>query len=451
MEYRIEKDSLGEVKVEADKLWGAQTQRSIENFNIGPRMPYAIIEALLLLKKCCAIANHKCGKLDKSKSDSIVYACDTLLLGGYHDQFPLVVFQTGSGTQTNMNVNEVIAHIAGEVHPNDDVNMSQSTNDIFPSAIHVAAVRGVVERLLPAISRLEKTLTKLDKENGDVVKIGRTHLQDATPLSFADEISGWRMSVSEGRAMIEAALPFAKKLAVGGTAVGTGINAPKDFALIVADELNKILPYGFDADCNKFHALSQKDAAVFLHGAIKALSCNLMKIANDIRLLSSGPRCGIGEITIPENEPGSSIMPGKVNPTQCEAMTMVASEIMGNDTTISLAASQGNFELNVFMPVIGFKLLESIDLLAQAIDSFDAHCVTGLKANKEKMTHYLKQSLMLSTAFSPYIGYEKCAKIVKLAAENNITLKEAALSLGYIDEEKFDEIINEAIESVRRK
>ena len=385
MEYRVERDSMGEMKVPADVYWGAQTQRSYENFRIGSeKMPPELIRALGMLKKAAAMANYNLGKLDLRRRDLIIRVCDELEEGRLDGNFPLSVWQTGSGTQTNMNVNEVIANrgnrLAGEsmLHPNDHVNMSQSSNDVFPSAMHLAAVMSMEDRLLPALSGLTGTLRRLEEENRGIVKTGRTHLQDATPIGFSQEISGWREMTEKGKSMIEASLPGLRELALGGTAVGTGLNTPRGFSEEAIKILSELTDKPFIPEKNKFHGLSSRDALVFAHGALKALAANMMKMANDIRWLASGPRCGLGEITIPENEPGSSIMPGKVNPTQCEAMTMIAVQVMGNDTAVGLAASQGNFELNVFMPVCIYNFLQSVNLLADGTDSFCKNCVSGI-------------------------------------------------------------------------
>lgn len=451
MNYRIEHDSMGEMKVPADALWGAQTQRSLENFKIGvgyEGMPTEIIHAFGILKKAAALANHALlpEKMSKKKLDAMVKACNEVV-GGFLDQhFPLVVFQTGSGTQSNMNANEVIAARANEIlgekllHPNDDVNMSQSSNDTFPTAMHIAAVLLIEDRLIPVAERFVDTLKRLENENRGIVKSGRTHLQDATPISFAQQISGWRSSLEKDIALLRTALSPLYELALGGTAVGTGLNAPKRFAELVAQEVATLTGKPFVTAENKFHALTSKDELVFAHGAIKALAADMMKVANDVRWLASGPRCGLSEITIPENEPGSSIMPGKVNPTQCEAVTMVAVQVMANDVAVGMAASQGNFELNVFMPVLIYNFLQSGRLLADAICSFNDNCAVGIKANKEKMHENLYNSLMLATALNPYIGYENAAKTVKKAHAEGISLREACLSLGFLTAEKFDEV-----------
>ena len=443
MEYRIEKDSLGEVKVEADKLWGAQTQRSLQNFVIGEKMPYDMIRAIVTVKRCAAKANFKAGKLSEDKCKRICDACDKVLGADYADSFPLVVYQTGSGTQTNMNVNEVLAHLAG-VHPNDDCNMSQSTNDVFPTAIHVMAVLNS-KKLIGCVDSLCLTFKKLEKEYDGIVKVGRTHLQDATPVKFSAEISAWRFALEQAKEAILNALEKVRVLPLGGTAVGSGINTPEGYAKYAVEELSSFTGEKFFESPNKYHALAFKDALLLYHGALKNLAASMMKIANDVRWLASGPRCGIGEITIPANEPGSSIMPGKVNPTQCEAVTMVACSVIGNDTAVSLAASQGNFELNVFMPVIALKIYESTKLLTQAVDSFKIHCAEGIKPNLKKMKEYLNNTLMLATAFSPYIGYDMSAKVVHYAFENDVSVKEACLAMGVLDEAKIDEIIKKAI------
>lgn len=449
MEYRIEKDTMGEVKVPADKYWAAQTERSYENFRIGGEiMPREITHAFGILKKAAAKANYNLGKLTEEKLDAIVAACDEVIAGKLNDHFPLVVWQTGSGTQSNMNANEVIANrgnqIAGKklLHPNDDINKSQSSNDTFPTAMHIAAVTAIEDRLFPAMDKLIATLKRLEDENQGVVKSGRTHLQDAVPIAFSQEISGWRAMIEKTRGQIELSLAGLKELALGGTAVGTGLNAPEGFDEEVARQVSEITGKRFVTAENKYHSLTSKDALVFTHGAMKALACNLMKIANDVRWLASGPRDGLGEIFIPENEPGSSIMPGKVNPTQCEAMTMVAVQVMANDVAVSTGASQGNFELNVFMPVIIYNFLQSARLLADGIISFEKNCVTGIRANKEKMAHNLHNSLMLVTALNPYIGYENAAKTAKKAYKENISLKEACVALGFLTAEKFDEVFH---------
>ena len=453
MEYRIEHDSMCDVQVPADKYWGAQTQRSLENFPIGAgkeTMPDEIIHAFGILKKAAALANNRVRpeKMTAEKLTAVCSACDEVISGRLNDNFPLVVWQTGSGTQTNMNANEVIANRANELagrkllHPNDDINMSQSSNDTFPTAMHIAAVLAVEGKLLPAIDGLISTFLRLERENDGVVKSGRTHLQDATPISFSQEISGWRSSLERDRHMIAAASEELRQLALGGTAVGTGLNAPRGFDTAVAEEISKLTGQKFITAANKFHALTSKDELVFSHGALKALACDMMKIANDVRWLASGPRDGLGEIFIPENEPGSSIMPGKVNPTQCEAVTMVAVQVMGNDAAVGIAASQGNFELNVFMPVCIYNYLQSVRLLADSISSFDKRCASGIRANREKMAHNLHNSLMLVTALNPYIGYENAAKTAKKAFNENISLREACISLGFLSGEEFDKIFH---------
>ena len=453
MEYRIEHDSMGEMKVPADRLWAAQTQRSHENFEIGvgiETMPAEIIHAFGILKKAAALANHqlKPEKMTDEKTDVITRACDEVISGELNGHFPLVVWQTGSGTQSNMNANEVVANranqLAGQklVHPNDDVNMSQSSNDTFPTAMHISAVIAIEDKLLPAIDHLVATFKKLEAENEGIVKSGRTHLQDATPIKFSQEISGWRSSLERDAELLKLAVKPLKELALGGTAVGTGLNAPKGFGEAVAAQVTQLTGKDFVTAPNKFHALTSKDELVFAHGAIKATACDMMKIANDVRWLASGPRDGLGEIHIPENEPGSSIMPGKVNPTQCEAVTMVAVQVMGNDVAVGMAASQGNFELNVFMPVCIYNFLQSARLLAESITSFNKNCAVGIKANREKMHHNLYNSLMLVTALNPYIGYENAAKTAKKAYKENISLKEACVALGFLTEEKFDEVFH---------
>jgi len=453
MEYRIERDSMGEMRVPADKYWAAQTERSHENFEIGvgiETMPREITYAFGILKKAAAIANHKLKpeKLTAEKLAVISQACDEVMTGKLNDHFPLVVWQTGSGTQSNMNANEVIANRGNEIadqkllHPNDDINMSQSSNDTFPTAMHIAAVTAIEDKLIPAVDLLIATFKRLEAENDDIVKSGRTHLQDATPIKFSQEISGWRSSLERDKQMLLLAVPPLKELALGGTAVGTGLNAPKGFDVEVAKAVSEITGKDFVTAENKFHALTSKDELVFAHGAIKALAADMMKIANDVRWLASGPRDGLGEIYIPENEPGSSIMPGKVNPTQCEAVTMVAVQVMGNDVAVGLAASQGNFELNVFMPVCIYNFLQSARLLAEAMVSFNDKCAVGIKANREKMHHNLHNSLMLVTALNPYIGYDNAAKTAKLAFKENISLKEACVKLGFLTPERFDEVFH---------
>ncbi len=451
MEYRIEHDSMGDVKVPRESYWGAQTERSRQNFRIGVGkevMPDEIIHAFGILKKAAARANAVLvpRKMTEEKLAAIEKACDEVIDGTLKAHFPLVVFQTGSGTQSNMNANEVIANRANEIlgkklcHPNDDVNMSQSSNDTFPTAMHISALIAIEDRLLPAVDGLVKTFYALEKENEGVIKSGRTHLQDATPIAFSQEISGWRFSLERDTEMIKEASDKLRYLSLGGTAVGTGINAPALFGEKAAEEITKITGKAFYSEKNKFHSLTSKDELVFAHGALKALAADMMKIANDVRFLASGPRNGLGEITIPANEPGSSIMPGKVNPTQCEAVTMVALQVMGNDTVVGMAASQGNFELNVFMPVCIYDFLQSVRLLADCITSFNVNCAAGIKADKAKMKECLDRSLMLVTCLNPYIGYENAAKVAKKAYAENISLKEACVSLGYLTAEKFDEV-----------
>ena len=446
MEYRIEHDSMGEMKVPADRLWAAQTERSHENFEIGvgiETMPREITHAFGILKKAAALANAelKPEKMTAQKVKAISAACDEVISGSLNDHFPLVVWQTGSGTQSNMNANEVIANranqIAGEklCHPNDDINMSQSSNDTFPTAMHISAVVAIEDKLLPAIELLINTFKKLEAENEGIVKSGRTHLQDATPIKFSQEISGWRASLERDAELLRMAVKPLYELALGGTAVGTGLNAPKGFSELVAQKVAELTGKPFVTAANKFHALTSKDEFVFAHGAIKAAACDMMKIANDVRWLASGPRDGLGEIHIPENEPGSSIMPGKVNPTQCEAVTMVAVQVMGNDVAVGIAASQG-------MPVAAYNFLQSARLLAEAIVSFNNKCAVGITANKDKMYHNLHNSLMLVTALNPYIGYENAAKTAKKAFKDNISLKQACVELGFLTEEKFDEVFH---------
>ncbi len=453
MEYRIEHDSMGEVKVPADRLWAAQTQRSHENFKIGvdiETMPREITHAFGILKKAAAQANAELRpeKMTGEKLAAIEAACDEVISGSLNDHFPLVVWQTGSGTQSNMNANEVIANranrLAGKTlcHPNDDINMSQSSNDTFPTAMHISAVLAIEDKLIPAVERLIGTFRRLEAENEGIVKSGRTHLQDATPIKFSQEISGWRASLERDVELLRLAAGPLHELALGGTAVGTGLNAPAGFSELVAARTAALTGKPFVTAPNKFHALTSRDEMVFAHGAIKATACDMLKIANDVRWLASGPRDGLGEIHIPENEPGSSIMPGKVNPTQCEAVTMVAVQVIGNDVAVGMAASQGNFELNVFMPVTAYNFLQSARLLAEAIVSFNDNCAVGITANKEKMAHNLHNSLMLVTALNPYIGYENAAKTAKKAFKDNISLKEACVELGFLTAEKFDEVFH---------
>ena len=446
MHTRIEHDTMGEIAVPAERHWGAQTQRSLENFKIGAqRQPREIITAFAYLKEACALANARSGKLTEEQAGAIAAVCREIRAGQWDGEFPLVVWQTGSGTQTNMNVNEVIAHLAAErgvgLHPNDHVNASQSSNDTYPSALHIASALALVERVFPAAERLATAFRNLEEAYPDLIRIGRTHLQDATPLKFAQEVSGWRELVEAPCRMLRASLEELGRLAIGGTAVGTGLNAPKGYDEMVCAELGRLTGFPFRPDDNKFHALTSKDALVFAHGALKALAANLMKIANDIRWEASGPRCGMGELHIPENEPGSSIMPGKVNPTQCEAVTMAAVQVMGNDAAIGFAASQGNFQLNVFLPVSAYNFLLSANLLTDAMESFRVHCVEGIVPDGERMGENLRNSLMLVTCLTPEIGYERAAECAKKALWEGTTLKEAALALGLMTEERFDETV----------
>ncbi len=452
MEFRVERDTIGEIKVPADKYWGAQTQRSKQNFKIGnEKMPLEVIKAFAQLKKAAAFTNNGLGKLSDVKKEAIVTACDEVLDGKFDEHFPLVVWQTGSGTQSNMNVNEVLARRANEllpkgseekVHPNDDINMSQSSNDTFPTAMHIAAYHAIYHDLIPALSQLKQTLLEKEQANMDIIKIGRTHLQDATPLTLGQEISGWRAMVEKSEKMIKESAEHLLNLAIGGTAVGTGINAEPIFGDKVAEQLGKQTGYSFVSSDNKFHALTSHDEIVFVHGALKGLAGDLTKIANDVRWLASGPRSGIGEISIPANEPGSSIMPGKVNPTQSEALTMVGVQVFGNDAAIGFAASQGNFELNVYKPVIIYNFLQSVHLLADSMISFNEKCVQGLEPNLEVIEENVNRSLMLVTALNPHIGYEKAAEIAKLAFKEGTTLKEAAIKTGYLTEEQYNEWID---------
>lgn len=448
MDYRIEYDTMGEIRVPADKYWGAQTQRSKNNFKIGiEKMPLEVIRAFSILKKASAITNNRLGKLDDERTNIISKVCDEIYEGKWDDNFPLVVWQTGSGTQSNMNVNEVIANRSNEIlgkkliHPNDHVNMSQSSNDTFPTAMSISAVMEIENNLLPAINKLKVTFERLEDENKGIIKTGRTHLQDAVPIAFSQEISAWTHMLKKAENNIKESFHGLRELALGGTAVGTGLNAHKDFGRIVAEEISYLTDTKFVTSENKFYSLTSKSDFVDAHGALKSLAADLMKIANDIRWLASGPRCGIGEIFIPENEPGSSIMPGKVNPTQSEALTMVAIQVMGNDTAIGFGASQGNFQLNVFMPMIIYNFLQSVRLLSDGINSFNEHCAVGIKANRDKIKENLDKSLMLVTALNPHIGYEKSAKIAKTAHDKNLSLKEAAVELGYLSAEEFDIIV----------
>src|SRR5699024_4432404 len=452
MDYRIEHDTFGEIKVPADKHWGAQTQRSKQNFKIGTeKMPMRVVRAFAVLKKSAAIASHDFGNISEVKMKAITSAADEVIAGKLDDHFPLVVWQTGSGTQSNMNMNEVLAHRGNELlaewgeeerlHPNDDINKSQSSNDTFPTALHVAGVVAVQEQLLPAIDKLKATFAEKSTAFNDIIKIGRTHLQDATPLTLGQEISGWHRMLEKTEKMIQDSVESMKELAIGGTAVGTGLNAPAGFGDKVAEQISKEVGINFTSASNKFHSLTSYDEVVYVHGAVKALAADIMKIANDVRWLASGPRSGIGEIAIPENEPGSSIIPRKVTTTQSEAITMVAAQVMGNDATIGFAASQGNFELNVYKPVIIYNFLQSVQLLSDAMISFNDNCAVGIEPNREKIDDLLANSLMLVTALNPHIGYENAAKIAKTAHKNGTTLKEAALATGLLTEEQFDEYV----------
>lgn len=450
MSTRIEHDTFGPIEVPAEHLWGAQTQRSLQNFDIsGERQPREIIHALALVKRASAKVNHALGLLGAQKSEAIIAAADEIIAGQHQDEFPLVVWQTGSGTQTNMNVNEVLANRASEllggprgegrlVHPNDDVNRSQSSNDVFPTAMHVAAVEALAHKLLPAIAKLRATLEQKARDFDDVVKIGRTHLQDATPLTLGQEISGWVAQLAQGERHVRDALPHLCELALGGTAVGTGLNAPKGYAEQVAAELARLTALPFITAPNKFEVMAACDALVHAHGALKTLAASLMKIANDVRWLASGPRSGIGEISIPENEPGSSIMPGKVNPTQSEAVTMLAAQVFGNDVAINFGGASGNFELNVFRPMLAHNFLQSVRLLADGMVSFNDHCAVGIEPNHARIDELVGRSLMLVTALNPHIGYDKAAQIAKKAHQEGSTLREAALALGYVSAEDFD-------------
>lgn len=448
MEYRIEKDTLGEMQVPADRLWGAQTQRSLENFRVGKKMPLEIIKAFAYLKKASAYANNSLGILGNRKAAYIIAVSDEIISGKHDEEFPLVVYQTGSGTQTNMNVNEVIANRAAEMygkkilHPNDDVNMSQSSNDTFPTAMSIAAVMSLEDKLLPALNEMIESLNKLEKENVETIKSGRTHLMDAVPMTFGQEVSGWRSMLIHDKLFIKSVIPSLKEIALGGTAVGTGLNAPDGFDTGVAEFISDFTGRKFVSAHNKFHALSSKDAFVYAHGALKALATDLMKIANDIRWLSGGPRCGLGEIEVPANEPGSSIMPGKVNPTQAESAIMVAVRVMANDVAVGIASSQGNFELNVCMPVIADAFLESSNLLAESLTSFNVNCVSGIKVNKEKMAHYAETSLMAAAALNTHIGYETAAKVAYKAHTEGITLREAGKALDVFTEQEYDDWVD---------
>ncbi|MDT2596663.1 class II fumarate hydratase [Enterococcus dongliensis] len=441
METRTEHDSMGNIEVPKEAWWGAQTERSRQNFKIGgEKMPTELLHALVLVKKMAAIANQQTGKLKMEKALAIQAAADLLLAGKNWQEFPLVVWQTGSGTQSNMNTNEVIAHLASkeQVHPNDDVNKSQSSNDVFPTALHIAGTLSLEKNLLPVLREMIYTLKGLEEANREIFKIGRTHLQDATPVTFAQEVSGWRSALEHNEKMLLDSLAELRQLAIGGTAVGTGLNASKAYEEAFIAALNEETGISFSSEANKFHALANRDAIVFVSGALKALAANCLKMANDIRWLASGPRSGLGEITIPANEPGSSIMPGKVNPTQCEALAMVAVQVMGNDTAIGIAASQGNFELNVYLPLLAYDLLQSIRLLTDGLHSFNENCLKGLTVNKKRMEELLEQSLMLVTALNTQIGYDKGAEIAKKAYDEGTTLKEAALALGYVTEAEYE-------------
>ena len=447
--YRIEHDSMGEMKVEADKLWGAQTQRSLENFKIGTeKMPLEIIRAFAVLKKAAALVNLELGQLDAEMAGAVTAACDEIMEGKWDCHFPLAVWQTGSGTQSNMNINEVIANrgnqLLGEkkLHPNDHVNKAQSSNDTFPTAMHIAAATEIEEKLFPAIYQLEETFRDLSGRYMGIIKIGRTHLQDATPLTLGQEISGWLAMLENAESMIRDSMNYIMEIALGGTAVGTGLNTHPEFGERVAEKISALTEMDFVTAPNKFHSLTSKDGLVHVHGALKTLAANLMKIANDVRWLASGPRCGIGELKIPENEPGSSIMPGKVNPTQCEALTMVCCQVMGNDAAVGFAGSQGNFELNVYMPVLIYNVLQSIRLLSDAMESFNQNCAAGIVPNEKKIKENLESSLMLVTALNPHIGYERAAEIAKTAYQKDWTLKKAAVELGILTEEQFDEIVD---------
>lgn len=455
MEYRMERDSMGEIRVPADKLWGAQTQRSFENFQIGTeKIPYAMVTVFAYLKKAAALVNKNLGVVDADRADAIVRACDDILAGKLDGNFPLAVWMTGSGTQFNMNINEVVAHRAMQilqaqgkdmiVHPNDHVNHSQSSNDTFPTGLHMAGVLLIKQQLFPAMEALYAALDEKAKAYASIVKIGRTHLQDATPLTLGQEFSGWARMIARNKEMLEKGIDFLRDLAMGGTAVGTGINCPPGYDVKFAETVSRLTGETFRTAPNKFQSLTSKDELTVVHGMLKALACDLMKIANDVRWLASGPRCGIGEITIPENEPGSSIMPSKVNPTQCEAVTMVAVQVMGNDATMGIAASQGNFELNVFMPVMAYNLVQSIRLLSDVMNSFRKHCVVGIQPNLARIDHNLHQSLILVTGLVPLVGYDKACMIAKKAAKEGLTLKESALATGLVTEEQFDAAMDPA-------
>ena len=454
--FRIERDTFGEIEVPAARLWGAQTQRSLQFFRIsGERMPGELIHALALVKRACATVNRSLGDLDAAKAEAIIAAADEVLEGRHDEEFPLVVWQTGSGTQTNMNMNEVLANRASEliggergkarrVHPNDEVNRGQSSNDVFPTAMHVAAVEAIVHRLLPALKGLRATLAEKAEGFGDIVKIGRTHLQDATPLTLGQEFSGYVSQLDHGSARIEAELPHVCELAIGGTAVGTGLNARPEFGTLVAEELARLTGLPFVSAPNKFEALATHDALVGAHGALKTIAASLAKIANDVRWMASGPRSGLGEISIPENEPGSSIMPGKVNPTQCEALTMACAQVFGNDVAINFGGASGNFELNVYKPLVIHNFLQSARLLGDGAASFDQHCARGIEPNRARIAELVERSLMLVTALAPHIGYDRAAEIAKRAHREGTTLKAAALALGYVSSEDFDRWVRAA-------
>ena len=455
MDYRIEKDSMGEIQVPADKLWGAQTQRSFENFQIGTeKIPHAMVTVFAYLKKAAAMVNKELGVVDEDRADAIAQACDDILAGKLDDNFPLAVWMTGSGTQFNMNVNEVVAHRAMQilqaqgkkmfVHPNDHVNHSQSSNDTFPTGLYMAGVLLIKQQLFPAMDALYAALDEKAHAYASIVKIGRTHLQDATPLTLGQEFSGWARMIARNKEMLTQGLDFLRDLAMGGTAVGTGINCPAGYDVKFAETVSRLTGETFHTAPNKFQSLTSKDELTVVHGMLKALACDLMKIANDVRWLASGPRCGIGEITIPENEPGSSIMPSKVNPTQCEAVTMVAVQVMGNDATMGIAASQGNFELNVFMPVMAYNLVQSIRLLSDVMDSFRKHCVVGIRPNLANIDRNLHQSLILVTGLVPLIGYDNACMIAKKAAKEGLTLKESALQTGLVTAEQYDAAMDPA-------
>jgi len=451
MNTRTERDTFGPIEVPAERLWGAQTQRSLQNFNIsGERQPREIVRALVQIKRSSAVVNHLMGLMDDRKASAIIAAADEVLAGRHDEEFPLVVWQTGSGTQTNMNVNEVLANRASEllggargearlIHPNDDVNKSQSSNDVFPTAMHVAAVEGIRNRLLPSLMKLKATLTAKSEAFKDIVKIGRTHLQDATPLTLGQEFSGYAAQLEQADRHLHGTLPHLCELALGGTAVGTGLNAPQGYAEKVAAELARLTGLPFVTAPNKFEVMAAADALVHAHGALKTLAASLMKIANDVRWLASGPRSGIGEISIPENEPGSSIMPGKVNPTQCEALTMACCQVFGNDVAINFGGASGNFELNVFRPMIAHNFQQSVRLLADGMASFNDHCAAGIEPNRERIAELVGRSLMLVTALNPHIGYDKAAQIAKKAHKEGTSLREAALALGFVTAQQFDE------------